>query len=52
VEIAQIANVLGEIADLLELTGANAFRVRSYRSAPGTAGEEKRAENTRAHGAA
>lgn len=32
-ENAEIARVLGEIADLLELTGGNAFKVRAYRRA-------------------
>jgi DNA polymerase (family 10) len=35
-ENAQVADVLDEIADLLELEDANAFRVRSYRSAART----------------
>ncbi len=30
---AEIARVLAEIADLLELTGGNAFEVRAYRRA-------------------
>ena len=29
---SQIADVLDEVADLLEFTGANAFRVRAYRN--------------------
>jgi DNA polymerase (family 10) len=33
IENAEIARVLREIADLLELGGANAFRVRAYRNA-------------------
>jgi len=32
-ENAQIARILGEIADLLEITGANPFRIRAYRNA-------------------
>lgn len=32
-ENAEIARILGEIADLLELTGGNAFKVRAYRRA-------------------
>ncbi|WP_242342786.1 DNA polymerase/3'-5' exonuclease PolX [Anaeromyxobacter terrae] len=32
-ENAEVARVLGEIADLLELTGGNAFKVRAYRRA-------------------
>jgi DNA polymerase (family 10) len=33
VENAEVARVLAEIADLLELTGGNAFKVRAYRRA-------------------
>jgi DNA polymerase (family 10) len=33
IENAEVARVLREIADLLELQGANAFRVRAYRNA-------------------
>jgi DNA polymerase (family 10) len=33
VENAEVARVLAEIADLLELTGGNAFEVRAYRRA-------------------
>ncbi|MCA9737229.1 MAG: DNA polymerase III, partial [Gemmatimonadetes bacterium] len=29
----EIARVLGELADLLEIQGANSFRVRAYRNA-------------------
>jgi DNA polymerase (family 10) len=36
VENAQIASLLSEIADLIELEGGNEFRVRSYRSAART----------------
>src|SRR5512138_602630 len=32
-ENAEIAHVLSEVADLLELTGGNAFKVRAYRQA-------------------
>ncbi len=32
----QIAQVLGEIADLLEIKGANAFKIRAYRTAADT----------------
>ncbi len=32
-ENAEVARVLSEIADLLELTGGNAFKVRAYRRA-------------------
>lgn len=34
---ADIATVFGEIADLLEIQGANQFRVRAYRDAARTA---------------
>jgi DNA polymerase (family 10) len=33
VDNGEVARVLGEIADLLELTGGNAFKVRAYRRA-------------------
>ncbi|MFC5499731.1 DNA polymerase/3'-5' exonuclease PolX [Caenimonas terrae] len=36
---ADIAAVFGEIADLLELQGANPFRIRAYRNAARTLGE-------------
>ncbi|HUM11694.1 MAG TPA: DNA polymerase/3'-5' exonuclease PolX, partial [Myxococcaceae bacterium] len=32
-ENADVARVLAEVADLLELTGGNAFKVRAYRQA-------------------
>jgi DNA polymerase (family X) len=35
-ENAQVADLLDEIADLLELTGADQFRIRAYRSAAQT----------------
>jgi len=35
-ENAQVADILAEIADLLDLKGANAFRIRSYRNAAQT----------------
>ena len=35
---AAVARVLGEIADLLEIKGANAFKIRAYRSAADTIG--------------
>ncbi len=41
-ENAEIANVLKEIADLLELQEGNAFRVRSYRSAARTVRDSSR----------
>ena len=31
-----VAQVLGEIADLLEIKGENAFKIRAYRSAADT----------------
>jgi DNA polymerase (family 10) len=36
VDNASIAQVLGEIADLLEIKGENAFKIRAYRSAADT----------------
>ena len=36
---ADIAGIFGEIADLLEIDGANPFRVRAYRNAARTLGE-------------
>jgi DNA polymerase (family 10) len=36
VDNRQIAQVLGEIADLLEIKGANAFKIRAYRTAADT----------------
>jgi DNA polymerase (family X) len=38
VDNASIAQVLGEIADLLEIKGENAFKIRAYRSAADTIG--------------
>ena len=35
-ENADIARILGEVADLLEISGANPFRVRAYRNAKRT----------------
>ncbi len=50
-ENAQIAEVLNEIADLLELKDANQFRVRSYRSAARTVrGLSRRLEDMAADG--
>lgn len=37
-ENAEIARILAEVADLLEIQGANEFRVRAYRSATSTIG--------------
>lgn len=34
----QIAQIFGEIADLLEIKGANAFKIRAYRTAADTVG--------------
>ncbi len=36
---ADIAAIFEEIADLLEIQGANPFRVRAYRNAARTVGE-------------
>jgi DNA polymerase (family X) len=38
VDNRQIAQVFGEIADLLEIKGANAFKIRAYRTAADTIG--------------
>jgi DNA polymerase (family X) len=38
VDNGSIAQVLGEIADLLEIKGENAFKIRAYRSAADTVG--------------
>jgi len=35
---AEVADILGKLADLLEINGANVFRVRSYRQAARTVG--------------
>jgi DNA polymerase (family 10) len=43
---ADIAAVFGEIADLLELQGANPFRIRAYRNAARTLGELGRSVRT------
>ena len=39
VENAEVARILGEIADLLEIEGANPFRIRAYRGAARTVSE-------------
>ena len=39
VENAEVARIFGEMADLLEIEGANAFRIRAYRTAARTIAE-------------
>ncbi|HKB53829.1 MAG TPA: DNA polymerase III, partial [Ramlibacter sp.] len=36
---ADVAAIFGQIADLLEVQGANTFRIRAYRNAARTIGE-------------
>lgn len=46
IQNAEVARVFTEIADLLEIEGANPFRIRAYRNAARTIGELSRSVHT------